>query len=310
VLVQDYHLCLVPWLLAGSRPDLRVVHFTHTPFADPNMWRVLPDAIGRELLASMAAATACGFHTARWERAFRDSCTDAGIRPVHTFATPLTVDPVRLAARSEAAGPTAARARLDELVGGRRTIVRVDRVEPSKNLLRGFWAYDELLRNRSDLRGAVVMLAHAYPSRQSLPEYLAYGTEVDYAVERLNETWATGDWTPVVLDVADDTDRSLAALTLYDALLVNPLRDGLNLVAKEGPLANTNDGVLVLSREAGAFEELAPEALAVNPFDVSGTARALADALDMPAAERARRARSGAGMARARASAAAVSATS
>jgi len=290
VLVQDYHLCLVPALVAGSRPDLRVVHFSHTPFADPGVWRVLPAAIGRELLEGMSAAAACGFHTTRWEQAFRSCCADAGVRPGHTFSSALTLDPQTLVARAASPGPTAARTRLEALVGGRRMIARVDRVEPSKNLLRGFWAFDDLLRHRRDLRGAVTMVARAYPSRQSLPEYLAYGTEIDFVVERLNEKWGTGDWTPVVLDTADDPDRSVAALTMYDLLLVNPVRDGLNLVAKEGPLVNTTDGVLALSREAGAFAELRAEVLEVNPFDVTGTAKALADGLDMEPTERRRRA--------------------
>jgi trehalose 6-phosphate synthase len=170
--------------------------------------------------------------------------------------------------------------------------VRVDRMEPAKNLLRGFWALDELLRMRPSLVGEVVMLALAYPSRQTLPEYLAYTAEVEQAARRVNDTWATGDWAPVILDVADDAGRSAAALVRYDVLLVNPLRDGLNLVAKEGPLLNTTDGVLALSREAGAYAELEGAALAVDPVDVSGTAAVLLQALDMAPHERAQRAES------------------
>jgi trehalose 6-phosphate synthase len=290
VLVQDYHLSLLPGLLAATRPDLRIAHFTHTPFADPNMWRILPTAIGRELLAGLAAATTCGFHTWRWEQAFLACCADAGVAAPATFVSPLSPNPGYLTQRAKSPRCVAARSRLDELLGDRRVIVRTDRIEPAKNLLRGFWAFDELLRHRRDLRGTVVMLAHAYPSRQTLPEYLAYGTEVEHAAARVNEVWGTPDWTPVVLEIADDTDQAFAALTRYDVLLVNPLRDGLNLVAKEGPLVNTTDGILALSREAGAFEELRDEAIEINPFDVSGTAIALADALDMPASERKRRA--------------------
>ena len=169
-------------------------------------------------------------------------------------------------------------------------MVRVDRMEPAKNLLRGFWAFDELLRMRPELRGEVVLLALAYPSRQTLPEYLAYAAEAEETVRRVNETWATDDWAPIILDVADDPGRSVAALVRYDVLLVNPLRDGLNLVAKEGPLVNTHDGVLALSREAGAFAELHAEALEINPFDVTGTATVVAEALDMAPDERRRRA--------------------
>jgi trehalose 6-phosphate synthase len=160
-------------------------------------------------------------------------------------------------------------------------------MELSKNLLRGFWAFEELLEQQPHRRGRVVFLALAYLSRQGLAEYLGYQNEVEATVARINERFATPGWTPIVLLVDDDYPRSLAALSRYDVLLVNPVRDGLNLVAKEGPLVNTVDGVLALSREAGAFDELAPGCLEVNPFDVSGTASALARALDMDDAERA-----------------------
>ena len=290
VLVQDYHLCLVPGLLAKQRPDLKIVHFSHTPFADPNFFRVLPTDTGRELLSGMAAATACGFHTARWEAAYLGCCADMGVDPGATFVSPLGPDPARLDARAASDGCRAARSRIDALVGDRQVVVRVDRVEPSKNLLRGFWAFDEFLERHPEWRGKVVMLALGYTSRDSLAEYLAYGTEVEHAVARVNDRWGTDDWRPVILDVADDPDRSFAALIRYDVLLVNAVRDGLNLVAKEGPLVNEHDGVLVLSREAGAFEELQGPALAVNPFDVAETAEVLAEALAMPRVERSRRA--------------------
>jgi trehalose 6-phosphate synthase len=167
--------------------------------------------------------------------------------------------------------------------------VRVDRIELSKNLLRGFLAFDELLRARPDLVGRVVFAALVYPSREELPEYLSYRQEVESLARRLNEEWGRPDWTPVLLDTSDFFPRSVAALRRYDVLLVNPVRDGLNLVAKEGAVLNERDGVLALSREAGAWEELAGGALEVNPFDVTGTAAVLAQALDMPADERARR---------------------
>jgi len=289
VLVQDYHLYLLPALLAERRPDLRTVHFSHTPFADPGILRVLPAAVAKELLAGMSAGRSCGFHTSRWERAYRACCADTGVEPARTFVSALAPDPELLHRRTSEPWCVEARRRLDDMLGERRLVLRVDRIEPSKNLLRGLWALDELFEARPDLRGQVVMVAHAYNSRQSLAEYLAYGNEVEHAAARVNETWGAGDWQPVVLDVADDTASSLAALTRYDVLLVNPLRDGLNLVAKEGPLVNSTDGVVALSREAGAYEELRPAVVELNPFDVSATAVALAVALDLGPAERARR---------------------
>ena len=241
---------------------------------------MLPTAVGTELLTAMAGFGACGFHTERWATAYRqglalllpDEGRSAQAGP--TFVSPLSTDPDRL--RASAAEPSVAVAlsRIEEQIGGddRQVIVRVDRMELSKNLLRGFWAFDELLEHQPQRRERVVFVALAYPTRQGLPEYLAYQNEVESTVARINQRWATPGWTPIVLGVEDDYQRSLAALSRYDVLLVNPVRDGLNLVAKEGPLINTRHGVLALSREAGAYDELWPAALEINPFDVSGTA--------------------------------------
>jgi trehalose 6-phosphate synthase len=283
VLVQDYHLTLVPAMLAKLRADLSTVHFSHTPFADPNILRMLPTAAAKELLEGMAGSNACGFHAHRWEAAFVACCRDAGVEPPATFISPLAPDVAKL--HEQISNPNVERAaeRLATQIGDCKAIVKIDRVEPSKNLLRGFLAFDELLRTRPDMRGRVVQVALSYASRQELPEYLAYGTEVELAARRVNE------WTPVILEIADDHDRSLAALTLYDVLLVNPLRDGLNLVAKEGPIVNRKDGVLALSTEAGAYDELAGASLGINPFDITETAAALETALDMSDVERAAR---------------------
>ena len=170
-------------------------------------------------------------------------------------------------------------------------MVRVDRIELSKNLLRGFLAFDDLLDRHPDLRGRVVFGAFCYPSREGLAEYLAYRQEVESLVHQINERWATDDWTPILLETSDDFPRSVAALRRYDVLLVNPIRDGLNLVAKEGPLVNERDGLVVLSTEAGAWAELEGAVLAVNPFDITATADAMPDALGRAPAER--RARAG-----------------
>ncbi|MFC0082994.1 trehalose-6-phosphate synthase [Aciditerrimonas ferrireducens] len=289
VLVQDYHLALAPRLVRQARPDLRVVHFSHTPFADPGVLRVLPADCRRELLAGMAGGT-CGFHTRRWAQAFEACCRDQGLDPPRTFASPLAPDPEKLLARVRSAACQEAGERLLARTGERALVVRTDRVELSKNVIRGFWAIDLLLELRPELRDRFVHLAFVYPSRQRLPEYLAYRAELEQTAAAVNERWARGDWQPIVVDVRDDPDRSLAALRLADVVLVNPVRDGLNLVAKEAPLVSERQASLVLSAEAGAAEELAEAAFVVNPFDVLQTATALADALTLSPAERQRRA--------------------
>lgn len=294
VLVQDYHLSLVGSHLSKARPDLHTVHFSHTPFADPSVLRCLPEDTAAELLTSMAGFGACGFHAARWESAFRAAYDDeelsrrsGGARPPRTFVSALAPSVDALMEEARGADVAVARQELEERLGGRKLILRVDRIELSKNLVRGFLAYEELLETRPEWRGTVVMVALAYPSRQALADYLAYRSEVEHAAARINEAWGDEDWNPIVLDVADNRARSVAALTSYDVLLVNPIRDGMNLVAKEGPLLNSKNGVVVLSREAGAWDELSRAVLGINPFDISDTARALDVALGMPTAERA-----------------------
>jgi trehalose 6-phosphate synthase len=289
VLVQDYHLALVGRDLAERRHDLTAVHFSHTPFATPSWLRVLPDQIAGELLGGMSAHQACGFHTSRWARDFTHCCREVlGPSPA-TFVSPLPSDPDDVRAAAASPECDAALARLDRLVGDRAVIARVDRMELSKNLLRGFTAYAELLDEHPDLHGEVVFVAAAYPSRQSVPAYRRYRELLEACVADVNARFGGGGWDPIVLETDDDYPRSIALLRRYDVLLVNPIRDGLNLVAKEGALVNERGGTVLLSTEAGVYEELAGAVVAIDPYDVAGTADAMHRALR--AGDRERRAR-------------------
>jgi len=287
VLVQDYHFALVGTWLAQERPDLRAVHFTHIPFCDPTAMRILPDDVAGELLAGMASHRSCGFHARRWAVNFEACCQELWGWTPATFVSTLAPDHDDIDGVASSAESVEQAQLLDEALGGRRLILRVDRIELSKNLLRGFLAFEELLRTRPEWRGQVVFAAFVYPSREGLPEYLAYRQEVETLAARINSQWGVPGWTPILLDTSDNFPRSVAALRRYDLLLVNPVRDGLNLVAKEGPLLNERHGVLALSREAGVWEELSGVALEVNPFDVAGTADVLAAGLAMDEPDRA-----------------------
>ena len=285
VLVQDYHLALVPGDLSARRPDLRVVHFTHTPFCGPNSIRVLPDDVGRAICESMATVP-CGFHSRRWARAY-EACLEVVLDDDHpraaTFAAPLGPDPADLADAIDSPEGRAALEALETHLGDRLLLLRSDRVEPSKNIVRGFLAFDRLLDRAPEWRERVVFVAMLNESRQGLPEYQAYRQEVEQAADRVNERWGRRGWEPVVMDLRDDFPRSVAGYARYDALLVNPLKDGLNLVAKEGPMVNRRDGVVCLSPEAGAYDELGPAVLEAHPYDLDQTAGALHTALSMPA---------------------------
>ncbi|MCB0964880.1 MAG: trehalose-6-phosphate synthase, partial [Acidimicrobiales bacterium] len=238
VAVQDYHLCLLAPQVREARPDLHLVHFSHTPFAPPVWLGQLPLAAVDELLAGLAAHHACGFHSARWRDDFVASCAERGVGPPPTFVSPLGPDPDDLAATLASPATGAAAAELDELVGDRAFLVRVDRIELSKNVLRGFQAYEELLAADDRWHGRVTFGAFCYPSRQGVDDYDRYARAVAERVDAVNERFGTDGWTPIHYDPTDDYPRSVAALARADVVVVNPIRDGLNLVAKEAMLLN------------------------------------------------------------------------
>jgi trehalose 6-phosphate synthase len=294
VLVQDYHLTMLAPTVRAARDDLSLVHFHHTPFAGPDGARVMATGPLVEMLDALAAHDACGFHVPEWAdnyAAVQDRWgTVLDVDRAKVFSSTLNsdIDDLRRVVQEEDCSN--ALVDLDALVADRQLIVRVDRMELSKNIVRGFRAYDRLLELRPDLRGRVTFVACCYPSRLGVPAYARYRDEVEAAAAEVNERWSDGDWTPIELMTDDDFPRSIAALRRYDVLLVNPVRDGLNLVAKEGPMVNERDGQLVLSTEAGAWTELVGAADGISPFDVEATALALGAALDREPEERRARA--------------------
>lgn len=304
--VQDYHLTLAPRMLAELRPGIKIAHFSHTPWAPVDYFRLLPDAIAAEVLDGILGADHAGFLCERWADAFADCCervlgatVDTSRRQVshrgHVTGIgvhPLGVDAPELISRGAEQDVEVRVAGLREMIGDRKLIVRVDRTELSKNIVRGLAAYRELLLAHPEWQGKVMLLALAYPSRHDLPEYREYAASVQRLADAIEAEFGSSDWTPMVLSADDDYPRSLAGYRLADVLLVNPIRDGMNLVAKEGPILSDRGCALVLSREAGAADELGEHALVVNPFDVSSTAAALHEALVMSDEERTRRCRS------------------
>ncbi len=303
VLFHDYHLYLAPALVREDRPGVRTSHFVHIPWPEPDYWHALPVAMRLDIHEGLLANDVVGFHTERWRHAFLESAErllgatvdfEAGTvehdgRITRVTARPIGVDVAEFERLKEDA---AVLEREATLVASRpeQVVVRVDRIDPSKNIVRGFQAFALLLERYPELQGKVGMLALVSPSREDIPVYAAYAAAVETAAREVNERFGREGWQPVELDIADDFPRSVAGYKQFDVLLVNPVFDGLNLVAKEGVLANVRDGVLVLSENAGAHEELGEWALSVSPLDLLDQAEALYEALTMPAEERRRRA--------------------
>ncbi len=290
VLFHDYHLYLAPKLVREARPDVVTSHFVHIPWPEPDYWYALPHELRMAIHEGLLANDVVGFHTERWRRAFL-ACADrfAPGNSTRVVAHPISVD----AGEFERLRDDPTVLEREQVLFARRPeylVVRVDRSDPSKNIVRGFQAFGLLLERHPELRRKVKMAALVAPSRDDVTEYREYAEAVDAAAREVNERHGEPGWTPVDLDVGDDFPRSLAGYKQFDVLLVNPVFDGLNLVAKEAFLLNERDGALVLSENAGAHEELADWALTVNPLDVSGQADALYEALMLPAEERRRRA--------------------
>ena len=302
VFFHDYHLYVAPALVRERAPDATLAHFVHVPWPQPDYWRVLPEQIRRAVHEGLLANDVVGFHTARWRRNFLRSCEDiVGARPdyeggevrfegrcVAANARPISVDPDEFDELADSEGVVAEEQKLLE---SRREflILRVDRTDPSKNVVRGFRAYALFLDAHPELHGRVQMLALLDPSRQDIPEYSEYIAAIQRAARTVNDRFQREGWVPLDLQIADNFQQSVAAYKQFDVLLVNAIFDGMNLVAKEAPLVNTRDGVLILSENTGAHEELGEWALTVNPFDVAYQAEALHRALSMEPDERRRR---------------------
>jgi trehalose 6-phosphate synthase len=304
VMVHDYHLYTLPALVRRARPDVFLHHFVHIPWTQSDAWRVLPNRIREEIYAGLLANDIIGFHTSSYRRNFLQCCRDLlgldvdfeqGLvefegREVWVRNYPLPIDAQALfkvarSPRVEEQERELLRRRRDHL------ILRVDRADLSKNILRGFSAFDLFLEQHAEFRERVTFIAQLMPSRTDVPEYAEYLERIEALVAVVNHRHGTPDWMPIQLKLRDDLEEAVAAYKHYDVLLVNAMFDGMNLVAKEGPMVNERDGVSILSENTGAHEELGDSALSVNPFDIQELADSIHAALTMAPDERARRLR-------------------
>lgn len=306
IMLQDYHLYLTPGILRPQLPSSAVLSlFIHIPWPGPDYWALLPQEMREAILRSLCACDILGFHTRRYQRNFLTTCraylpdvevdmADNWVRlDGHTLSVrvyPISIDVAAVRQLAESPEVRSYRHRLRGRLGD-QTIVRIDRAEPSKNIVRGFDAFELLLQRHPEYIGRLKFLVFLVPSRLRVEEYQRYLEEIFIKVGWINTRYGTSDWQPIETFVGDNYERAIAAMQLYDVLLVNPIIDGMNLVAKEGPTVNENGGVLVLSEGAGAFEQLGEGALVVSPTDIVGTAEALHEALQMPLGTRYRRLR-------------------
>ncbi|MCI0788397.1 MAG: trehalose-6-phosphate synthase, partial [Chloroflexi bacterium] len=300
VIGHDYHLYLMPEFVRQEVPEAVIQHFIHIPWPTPQYWHMIPDYIIRRICESLCATDLLGFQTIGDVRCFLDTVEEfvpgATVdRTNHTVARngrttsvkvypiSINVEEVQRIANSPRALDYETRLSAD---AGEFTIVRIDRAEPNKNIVRGFRAYELMLTRYPELKGKVKFLAFLVPSRTHIRQYQRYMDEIQQVIQQINNNHGTEDWQPIVPFIENNYTQAIAGMKLYDVLLVNTIIEGMNLVAKEGPVVNNRDGVLVLSQSSGVHQQLADGAISVSPTDIEGTMEALHQAVTMPAEDR------------------------
>ncbi|MGC9334222.1 MAG: alpha,alpha-trehalose-phosphate synthase (UDP-forming) [Anaerolineae bacterium] len=304
VMLQDYHLYLVARQLRSllrRKYRATTLHFIHIPWPGAEYWRILPPGMRQAILDSLCAVDVLGFQTKEDGLNFLRTCesllpqaaVNYGRRRIwyrnhatHIRDFPISIDIDALKQLATSPEVLEHQSEIDDIVGNRKLILRIDRIEPSKNIVRGFLAFDEMLERYPEHCGKVTFLALLVPSRMDVKEYRNYLDALMATAGRVNARHGSSEWEPVRVLVGDSYPRAVAAMQLYDVLLVNAIVDGMNLVAKEGPIVNSRHGVLILSERAGARQQLEPGALVVSPCDVYATAEALHQALVIPDEER------------------------
>lgn len=307
IFLQDYQLYMTPQFLRERLGNsVQIQLFVHIPWPGPDSWRVLPKEMRSALLSSLLQTDRVGFQTqtdafnfVQTCRLYLDDAHSRGARDaieyqgrrIEARTYPISIDVAKVEALTEEAQTRLLKQQLITMRGDQSLILRIDRIEPSKNILRGLMAFRTLLEAHPEHRGKVQMLALLVPSRMEVGEYQTYLRSIMSDAGMINAEYSDEFWEPVRIIIGNNYHRAIAALEIYDVLLVNPIADGMNLVAKEGALVNERDGVLVLSELAGAFYELGDHALTISPYDVYSTAEALHQALTMAPEERQRRAK-------------------
>lgn len=304
VMLHDYHFYLVGQLLRQRNPEVTLSHFVHIPWPGPESWRMLPLSWRSRIMTGLLGNDVVAFQTKSFARNFllcaeellglptdpNSMTVQLSTRAVRVLHYPISVDVPNL--ESLAVSPPVMQhvrtlsAKL--LTEGRQLILRVDRTDPSKNIVRGFHAFARLLASYPDLVGHVTFLAILQPSRQDVPEYRDYLAMITAAAAEINSKYSLPGYQPIDLHVQNDFALAVAAYQVFDVLIANSLADGMNLVAKEAALLNSRNGVLALSETMGVHEELGQFAVSLHPLDIQQQADALYRALTMnPALRRA-----------------------
>jgi trehalose 6-phosphate synthase len=303
VMLQDYHLYLVAGYLRDQLKRKRpsILHFVHIPWPGPEYWGILPPSMRQAILIGLCAVDILGLQTREDALNFIRTCESylpgANVNyrrgrvwyrnhATHVRDFPISIDVQTLQRFAYSQQVEDYEKEIRDIVAERKLILRIDRSEPSKNIVRGFQAFGEMMDMHPEWIGKVTLLALLMPSRLTVEGYQEYLDELMAAAGWVNANYGGPAWEPVRILVGENYARAVAALKQYNVLLVNSIADGMNLVAKEGPVVNQRDGVLILSERTGAQQQLGSGAIVISPCDIFATGEALHQALSMPSEER------------------------
>jgi trehalose 6-phosphate synthase len=304
VMGHDYHLYLLPQYVRQEVPKAIIQHFIHIPWPTPRFWQLIPTYMVKQICASLCSADLLGFQCPQDRQSFLDTVEEflpdaavdrrtgvvsVGEQQVQVKVYPISINVAEVKRIAASPRATDYETRLRPLAK-EVTVVRIDRAEPNKNVVRGFKAYELLLARHPELHGKITFLAFLVPSRTHIRQYQRYAEEIQQAIDQVNRTFGNEQWQPIHAFMENNYSQGVAGMKLYDVLLVNTLFEGTNLVAKEGPVVNTRNGVVILSETSGVHHQLSAGALSVSPTDVEGTMEALYRAVNMSAEERRQRA--------------------
>lgn len=296
IMLQDYHIYLTPKMIRKEYPDVLMSQFVHIPFPSPEIFQQLPNHMQTEILGSVLTNNVLGFHIPRYMNNFLQTVKlilpDATVDDLsgdilykgqvcHVKTYPISINLETIQKHAQSPNVLSKQEEVDKIVGNCKLIYRTDRADLSKNIIRGFQAYDIFLKKFPEWREKVKFVATLMPSRQDIKIYREYTDNIRDIVKEINQKYATPNWEPIKYICKGDYDLVIALLKRYDVLMVNPILDGMNIVAKEGTAINENNGALVLSTGAGCYEELKNGAICINPYDLRQTSEAIDMALMM-----------------------------
>jgi trehalose 6-phosphate synthase len=301
IMLQDYHLYTCPGYIREKLNDIFLSQFIHIPWPQSEYFSILPEYMQEAIIKGLLSNDIIGFHIEKYVKNFLYTCepyvdkvdykndmiwNDGRVISVKNY--PISVDDKKLIENSKSSEVLKKEELIKQIKGDCFLIYRTDRADLSKNIIRGFKAYELFLQKHPEFHGKVKFLSTGMPTRQQIKEYCNYRDETYKTIDSINERYSKDGWKPIEQVFKADYNLVTAAFKHYDCLMVNPIIDGMNIVAKEGPIVNDNNGVLIMSNGAGSYEELKEFSIIINAYDITQTADAIYRAIMMSAEERER----------------------